>query len=198
LLAVATVCGVLMIFCTGITLLWIGLGGVLFTLLYPYMKYRALGDLVIAINYAWLPVWGVSFVTIGTIDYSVLIPAIPVGMITIAILHANNTRDVFNDANASISTLAMQLGHSMAAKLYAFWVLAPFVFVIICVATTLFPAWTLLSLFAFPVALSNAKTMLGSSSDNLTALSNLDERTSQLQLMFSALFSISFIIASFV
>ena len=162
------------------------------------MKYRARGDLVIAINYAWLPVWGVSFVTGGSIDYAVIIPGIPVGMITIAILHANNQRDVFTDANASISTLAMQLGHSMAAKLYAFWVLAPFAFVVICVATALFPAWTLLSLFAFPVALSNAKTMLGSSRDNLTALSNLDERTAQLQLMFSALFSVSFIIASFV
>lgn len=198
LLAVATVSGILMIYYTGITLLWIGLGGILFTLLYPYMKYRALGDLVIGINYAWLPVWGVSFVTVGVIDYAVLIPAIPVGMITIGILHANNTRDVFTDANASIKTLAMQLGHTLASKLYAFWVLAPFVFVVVCVAVSLFPAWTLLTLFAFPVAFSNAKVMLASNRENLTAISNLDERTAKLQLMFSLLFTISFIIASFV
>lgn len=197
LLALGVVSGVIMIVCTGITLLWIGLGGIVCTLLYPYMKYRAMGDLAIGITYAWLPVWGTSFVTVGVIDYAVLIPAIPVGMITIAILHANNTRDVYTDAGASITTLAMQMGHSMAAKLYAFWVLAPFAFVAVCVAVSLFPAWTLLSLFAFPVAFSNAKLMLGSSQDNLVAISNLDERTAQLQLMFSLLFTVSFIIAAF-
>ena len=65
LLIVALVGGVGLMLLTSWSLLWYGLGGALCVLLYPYLKYRALGDLVIGIAYAWLPCWGTSLVFTG-------------------------------------------------------------------------------------------------------------------------------------
>ena len=97
LTVVATVAGLALMALTGLPLLWIGLGGVLCTLLYPMLKYNALGDLVILMAYAFLPTIGTSFVTTGAIDWSVLLIALPVGLITDGILHSNNTRDTLTD-----------------------------------------------------------------------------------------------------
>ena len=47
LLAVALVAGVGLLWRTGLPLLYIGIGGAACSLLYPPLKYRALGDVVI-------------------------------------------------------------------------------------------------------------------------------------------------------
>lgn len=48
----------------------------------------------------------------------VLWVAVPVGLITVAILHANNTRDIRTDSRADIRTLAMKLGGKMSMYVY--------------------------------------------------------------------------------
>lgn len=187
--------GIALIMETGLTLLWIGIGGTICTLCYPHLKYRALGDLVIGITYAWLPMWGTSFVAAGFIDYSVIWIAIPVGMITIAILHINNTRDIKTDGNAQITTLAMKIGYNSSTRLYMFWITAPFVCITACVLMGLFPWWSLISLIVLPLSISNIKTVQLSNSENTAPISNLDERTAQLQLAFGLTLALSFIIA---
>lgn len=195
LLAVALAGGVGLMLLTSWTLFWYGLGGALCVLLYPYMKYRALGDVVIGISYAWLPCWGTSFVFTGALQMDTLLLAIPLGCITIAILHCNNTRDVRTDGDARITTLAMRIGHRRAQILYGFYMFFPFVSVVTCVACGLFPYLTLLSLVALPNAWKNLQLMRRSTSDDNSSIARLDERTAQLQLIFSLLLSVSFLIA---
>lgn len=196
LLAVALAGGVGLMLLTGWPLLWYGLGGALCVLLYPFMKYRALGDVVIGISYAWLPCWGTSYVFTGALQTDTLLLAIPLGCITIAILHGNNTRDVSTDAEAHITTLAMRIGHRRAQVLYGFYMLFPFVSVVACVACGLFPYLTLLSLVALPNAWKNLQLMRRSAPGDNSSIACLDERTAQLQLLFSLLLSVSFLIAS--
>ena len=98
LLAVALVAGVGLLWRTGLPLLYIGIGGAACSLLYPPLKYRALGDVVIFLAYALLPTLGTCYVATGVVDWNVLWIALPVGLITVAILHANNTRDMRTDA----------------------------------------------------------------------------------------------------
>jgi 1,4-dihydroxy-2-naphthoate octaprenyltransferase len=193
---VALLGGIGLMLLTNWSLLWYGFGGALCVLLYPYLKYRALGDVVIGIAYAWLPCWGTSLVFTGQMQSVTLLLAIPLGCITIAILHCNNTRDVCTDGNAHIRTIAMNIGHKRASVLYQFYMLFPFICVVACVVAGLFPYLSLLSLVALPNAWKNAALMRQSSHEDVSSIIRLDERTAQLQLLFSLLLSVSFIIAA--
>ena len=51
LLAVALVAGIGLLWRTGLPLLYVGIGGAACLLLYPPLKYRALGDVVIFLAY---------------------------------------------------------------------------------------------------------------------------------------------------
>lgn len=198
LTVVATVAGLALMALTGLPLLWIGLGGVLCTLLYPMLKYNALGDLVILMAYAFLPTIGTSFVTTGAIDWSVLLIALPVGLITDGILHSNNTRDTLTDRRAGIKTMAMGLGHKASAILYGFEVIFPYVWIGVLSIMGLMPITTIVIFLTLAVAIGCAKTMMHSLEGGSGVIADLDVRTANLQLMFSALLTVAFIVAKFI
>jgi 1,4-dihydroxy-2-naphthoate octaprenyltransferase len=129
LLAVSVACGLGLSAVTGIELLYIGIAGAVLTVLYPFLKYNALGDLDILLTFAFLPTLGTSFAATGTIDWNVLLIALPVGLITDGILHSNNTRDMVTDKRAEIKTMAMGLGKKVSAMLYGFEMIFPYVWV---------------------------------------------------------------------
>lgn len=195
LLAVALAGGLGLLARTGLPLLYIGIGGVACALLYPPLKYRALGDVVIFIAYALLPMLGTAYVTTGVMDWSTLWLALPVGLITVAILHANNTRDIPTDHRAHIHTLAMALGGRVSVFLYAFEVLFPFGWIAGCAAGGVLPWWTLLTLPAVGLAGSNVRQMRRFFTVGREGIVTVDERTAQLQLLFSVLLIVSFVIA---
>ena len=72
LFAVAVAGGLALTFFTGIVTLYFGLAGALLTILYPWLKYRALGDLDIFLTYSVVPMLGTSFVATGQIHTDVL------------------------------------------------------------------------------------------------------------------------------
>ena len=192
LLVVAVGCGLGLVAVTGLPLLWIGIAGAACTVLYPFMKYNALGDLDILINFAFLPTLGTSYAVTGTIDWSVLLIALPVGLITDGILHCNNTRDVVTDKRAGIRTMAMGLGSKWAARLYAFEMVFPYVWVGVLSVLGIFPMHTVIVFLTIAVALGCASTMLKSVGQGPTLINDLDVRTANLQMMFSVLLSASF------
>lgn len=197
LTAVATAGGLALMALTGLPLLWIGIGGVLCTLLYPYLKFNALGDLVILLAYAFLPTLGTSFVVAGGVLPSVLIIALPLGLITDGILHSNNTRDMATDARAGIKTMAMSLGTKSSAILYGFEMLFPFVWVGVCSIAGFMPIATVIVFMTLPVAIACAQTMKNSVEGGAQMIADLDVRTANLQLMFSLLLTVAFVVARF-
>lgn len=197
LTAVAVAGGVALMALTGLPLLWVGLGGVLCTLLYPYLKFNALGDLVILLAYAFLPTLGTSFVVAGGIIPSVLIVALPLGLITDGILHSNNTRDMATDSRAGIKTMAMSLGVKSSAVLYGFEMLFPFVWVAICSIFGFMPVATVVVFITLPVAIACAQTMRKAVEGGMHMIADLDVRTANLQLMFSLLLTAAFVVSRF-
>ena len=197
LTAVAVAGGIALMALTGLPLLWIGLGGVLCTLLYPYLKFNALGDLVILLAYAFLPTLGTSYVVSGGIIPSVLIIALPLGLITDGILHSNNTRDMATDARAGIRTMAMSLGIRSSAILYGFEMIFPYVWVAICSIAGFMPVATVVVFMTLPVAIACAQTMKNSVEGGMQMIADLDVRTANLQLMFSVLMTVAFVVARF-
>lgn len=197
LLVVALLGGIALMLCTGLPLLYIGIAGVLCTLLYPLLKYNALGDVDIFCAYALLPMLGTSFVATGAFHYEVLWNAVPVGLITVGILHANNTRDMQHDARANIKTFAMLMGHKASVYAYCFEMLFPFVWVMGCIVAGILPCLSLLVLIALIPALKNVTMAMNSLKRGTATIAGLDELTAKLQLMFSLLLSVSLFIACF-
>lgn len=189
---VACAGGIGLLLLTGLPLLWIGLGGLACTLLYPPLKYNALGDLVILAAYAFLPTLGTAYVTTGELDWSVLLVALPVGLITDGILHSNNTRDMATDRRCGITTMAMGLGAKASALLYGFEMLFPYLWVGVCSIAGIMPVYTIAAFLTLPVAVACVATMKKSVAGGPGVIADLDVRTANLQLMFSSLLAASF------
>ena len=180
----------------GWPLLYAAVYGAFFTLTYATFKYFALGDVVIFLSYAVIPILGTTYATISEYYYPALVLALPIGLITVAILHVNNTRDIESDRAAGIRTLAMLLGKRASINLYVFEVYFPFVLVIATVCCGWLPWYSLIVLLAFPKARANARTVRSSRKLGNECLNMMDAATSQLQLMFSLLLAVSLFVAA--
>ena len=180
----------------GWPLLYAAVYGAFFTLTYATFKYFALGDVVIFLSYAVIPILGTTYATISEYYYPALVLALPIGLITVAILHVNNTRDIESDRTAGIRTLAMLLGKRASINLYVFEVYFPFVLVIATVCCGWLPWYSLIVLLAFPKARANARTVRSSRKLGNECLNMMDAATSQLQLMFSLLLAVSLFVAA--
>lgn len=197
-LAVSVAGGLGLVVLTGLPLLWIGIAGAVLTVVYPMMKYNALGDLDILLTFALLPTVGTAYITTGVLDWSVLWIAVPVGLITDGILHANNTRDMVSDRKSKINTMAMSMGRMMAAKFYSFEVIFPFVWLAACSIAGLMPFQTVFTFITLPVALGCARTMIKSANCGSDIIGDLDARTANLQFLFSLILSVTFVASKFI
>ena len=198
LLVVAVAAGIGLVYITGIMTLYFGLAGCLLTVGYPWLKYHALGDLDIFLTYSVLPILGTSFVACGAIVPQLLWLTIPIGLITVGILHANNTRDAEHDNRANIKTFAMLVGKKTSAWLYCFEVVFPFLWVVAAIIAGAFPLWSLLVLVALKPAIDNARKAISFLTEGMSALIGVDELTAKLQLMFSLLLTISLFVSALV
>lgn len=194
LLVVAVVSGISIVICTGLPVLYLGLAGFFLTLLYPFLKYRALGDVDIFLTYSLLPILGTSFVSTGEIHYGALWLSVPLGLITVAILHINNLRDMEYDKKAGISTFAMRIGAKWAVAVYGIELLLPFVWIVACALCGVFPWWSVLALIAVAPAAANVKKSMRYEEGGMSAVTGLDEQTAKLQLLFGMLLFISFLV----
>lgn len=198
LLALAVASGLGLAYCTGLPTLYFGLAGCALTLLYPLLKFNALGDLDIFLTYSLLPILGTSYVATGNIEEKALWLVLPIGLITVGILHINNARDIEQDKRAGIRTFAMLIGKRAAAVIYCFELLVPFAWIIGCVIYGSMPVWSLLVIIALKPAIDNCKKAVALPKGGMEAVTGVDEATAKLQLMFSLLLALSLFIGTWV
>lgn len=194
LLAVAVASGVVLALCTGLPVLYFGIAACLLTILYPWLKYHALGDVDIFLTYSLLPVLGTSYVATGFFFKDVLWLVLPIGLITVGILHINNTRDIEHDRRAGIHTFAMLVGKRAAAYIYCLELLIPFFWIVFATLLGAYPLWSLLALVALKPAVDNVRKALRYPTEGMNAVVGVDEMTAKLQLMFSILLTLSFFV----
>ena len=185
---------VLMLLC-GLQVLWVGLAGVALTILYSFLKYRALGDIDIFLIFGVLTVIGTTAVFCGNIVWNAaFVLSIPIGVITVSVLHANNTIDIDTDREAGIKTLAMLLGSKTSVALYQVYMVIPFLWVAGAVMLGAIHPLSLLCLLAIVPAARNLRHARKFYKGGLTALQGLDQETAKLQLAFSGLLSLGLFI----
>ena len=198
LFAVGCAIGMTLVLLTGWPLLVIGGAGVLLAVGYSWLKYRALGDVDIFLNFAVLPILGTSYVVAGSVLWEALVLALPIGLITVSVLHINNTTDIATDGAAGMRSLAMLLGERPSVKLYIAYQLLPFVLVVAAVLVGWLPWFALLCLVAFAVAWRNITKARGYFSTGRDAILGLDQMSAQLQLVFGLTFSLGLLVAALV
>ncbi len=196
MLLIGIAIGFTLIAMTGLDILWVGFAGALLTVGYSWLKYHALGDLDILLTFGVLPVVGTSIVVVGEICVPALVLALPVGLITVGVLHVNNTRDTLTDRKAGIRTFAMLIGSKWAVRVYKLELLLPFVLVALAVAFGVMPAWALVCFVVFPRAYKMCRRMSLLLTEGAGAIADMDVATSQQQLFFSLLLSLGMVIAT--
>ena len=189
LFVVGVLIGVSIALLSGPVLWIIGGVGVLLTILYSFLKHHALGDLDIFIIFGVLPVIGTAYAVTGVLHWDALVLSLPIGIITVSVLHANNTVDIVSDGAAGIKTFAMLIGGKASSILYSVYMVIPFLCVIGAVAVGRLHPMALLCLVAAIPAWKNLKQACGYDKLGIEALKGLDQGSAKLQMAFSVLLS---------
>ncbi len=190
--------GFTLISLAGLDILWVGLAGAILTVGYSWLKYHALGDLDILLTFGLLPVVGTSIVVVGQVCLPALVLVLPVGLITVGVLHVNNSRDAVTDKKAGIKTFAMLIGTKGAVVVYQLELLLPFVLVSLAVVFGLLPWMSLICFLVFPRAYKLCRRMASLLTVGPESVADMDALTSQQQLFFSLLTTLSLIVSPFI
>ncbi|SFT46307.1 1,4-dihydroxy-2-naphthoate prenyltransferase [Geodermatophilus amargosae] len=122
----------------------------------PY-GYRALGEVFVFVFFGPVAVAGTTFVQTGRVEGLALGAAVPVGLLSTALLVVNNLRDVEGDARVGKRTLAVLLG-DRATRVFYVGLLAVAFGVVVAIGVG--RPWALLALVAVPLAVPPSRVVL--------------------------------------
>ncbi len=198
-LLIGLLMGLYIVSVVGMAIFWIGLIGVSIGILYSWgplpLKFNALGDLAVFLNFGVLGALGSWTVQTGSVSWVPAIWAMPMSLLVVAILHANNWRDIADDSASGIRTMANLLGDPISAHYYSVLLFGPFALIILLIITTrlvdLGPEmpWSfLVTLLAVPAAMKlNRKGRRRHTSEQPLDFLALDGATAQFNLQFGLL-----------
>jgi 1,4-dihydroxy-2-naphthoate octaprenyltransferase len=129
--AVAAVAGLALALAVDLRLLLVGVAAIAAAVLYtggprPY-GYAGFGELAVLVFFGVVATCGSAYVQLARVPAVAAAACVPVGLGAVAILLANNVRDIDGDRLAGKRTLAVRLGRSRARGLFAAVVGAMFV-----------------------------------------------------------------------
>jgi 1,4-dihydroxy-2-naphthoate octaprenyltransferase len=92
---------------------------------YTLLKARALGDLAVFLNFGLLGAAGAWIVQTGSFSWLPVVWTVPMALLVIAILHANNWRDIVSDGERRVTTVAGHLGDRGSLVYYGLLIFGP-------------------------------------------------------------------------
>lgn len=187
--------GLCLVAICGVGVLIVGVIAVALTALYSFLKYHALGDADIFVIFGVLTVIGLAYAITGEWHFDALVLSVPIGIITVSVLHANNTLDIPTDGAAGIKTFAMLIGEKASYVLYCCYMVLPFLCVVVAVMAGLLPPLALICLVAGFKAYHNFRQAASYKNIGREAIKALDLNSAQLQLQFSLMLAVGLIIS---
>lgn len=202
-IAVAGVAGLALALATSLWLIPIGAAAMLALWFYsggprPYGS-LGLGEVMVFVFFGVMATAGTAYVQAERIPAAAWWSSAAMGFLAVAILEANNLRDISTDSVAGKRTLAVRLGDRRARALYRALVVAAFATIVLGVATGIADAgyglsqWALLALAAWPLAIGPVEAV---GSGEGRALVPVLVGTAQLQLVFGALLALGLWLAA--
>ena len=182
----AAIAGVYLTAVAGWAILALGAACILAALAYtggplPY-GYRGLGEVFVFLFFGLAATVGSRYVHDMTAPAAAWLAAVPVGFLAVAILVANNVRDVETDAAVGKRTSAVILGEAFARRLYVLLAVGAHVLAAGLAAAGLLPRWSALALLAAPWAVRPVRDLMSTAGSDLTGAL---EATARLHLLFS-------------
>jgi 1,4-dihydroxy-2-naphthoate octaprenyltransferase len=104
----------------------VGSIGLAVGVLYTVLKAYALGDFAVFLDFGLLGAAGAWIVQTGSFSWLPVVWTVPMALLVIAILHANNWRDIASDGERKVMTVAGHLGDRGSLAYYGFLIFAPF------------------------------------------------------------------------
>jgi 1,4-dihydroxy-2-naphthoate octaprenyltransferase len=117
--------------------------GIFYTVPPIGLKYRALGDIAVFLAFGPLMALGAYYVQTSQLSWMPVWLSLPIGLLTIAILHGNNYRDIAEDRAAGYHTVASLLGPRGSAYYYVVLLAGAYLSVALFVALQWLPVWSL-------------------------------------------------------
>jgi 1,4-dihydroxy-2-naphthoate octaprenyltransferase len=163
-IGIAALAGIALAIATApVLILVVGALAIVAALLYsggprPYAG-LGLGEVMVFVFFGLVATCGTSFVMVETVPADAWWCAVVVGLLAVAILEANNVRDIATDEAAGKRTLAVRLGDTRARRLYAALVIGAFVTIVLGFLVYLvwpdagLVQWGLFGLAAWPLAI---------------------------------------------
>jgi len=152
-LALATTLWLVPLGALAIAALWLYSGGPR-----PYAG-LGLGELSVFVFFGLMATAGAAYVNAERVSEAAWWASVPMGLLIVAILEANNVRDIRTDAAAGKRTLAVRIGDRAARRLYRALLIGAYAAVVAGVLVGIaapghgLPEWALLALASWPLAI---------------------------------------------
>ena len=192
LFVVAAVGGAYLTAIAGWPIIAIGVVSVVATLGYvggprPY-GYVGLGEVFVFVFFGVVATVGSRYVHDSTAPIEAWLLSVPVGLLATAILVVNNIRDIETDAATGKRTLAVIIGRSWTARLYAGLIAFAFVAIVAFGVPGWTPRGTLLALAVVPLAMRPIRVVAVETAG--PSLTRALKTTARLHLVAGALVSV--------
>jgi 1,4-dihydroxy-2-naphthoate polyprenyltransferase len=176
----------------GPSILYLGVAGLIIGICYTVkplaLKYHGLGDCAVFLSFGVLGALGAWTVQTGRLSWLPVVWATPMSLLVVAILHANNWRDIKTDTGAKICTMASMLGDRGSLVYYGVLIFGPFLFMAASICLDYMPVSFAMTGLALPLAVALWRKALNRATPQqpLDFLA-LDGATAQLSLVFGLL-----------
>ncbi|MCL4157704.1 UNVERIFIED_CONTAM: hypothetical protein GTU68_033742 [Idotea baltica] len=150
--------------------------------------YNGLGDVFVFLFFGLLSVVGTFFLYTKTIDYFVFLPAVSVGLLSVAVLNLNNLRDRIQDKINSKNTLVVILGEQKAKLYHYLLILISLITALSFVIINLKSMFQLLFLVAYIPLIKNCITV--KNNNNPSALDSELKKVALSTFLFAILFGL--------
>lgn len=198
LLILGCLIGLFLAYNVGIMILILGIVGALCGYFYTgkplILKYRGLGAPLVFIIFGPLMTLGGYYLQMEKFTLQSFLISIPTALLTTAILHANDIRDINHDKKAGIKTLSISIGYKNAQKVYSGLIILSYISLIIMIVFKYIPYLSLICLLTAPAAIKNINK-LRTAGDSSSNIAELDKESGKLQGQFGILLILSILLA---
>ncbi len=191
LFALAVAVGVYLVSVRGLGIVALGLigliGGYTYTAPPFQYKYKGLAVPMVFLQMGVLMTVGSYFAVTGRWEPRAFILSVPVGLLTAAILHGNEWRDISEDTRAGIVTLSSRIGKQWAHWSYLGLVLGAYITLGLAVAVRWLPPTSVLAILSLPFLAQVVRSAELGASGQVRAIAMIDLQTARLHLAFGSL-----------
>ncbi len=198
LLILGCLIGLFLAYNVGMMIFILGIVGALCGYFYtgkPLMfKYRGLGAPLVFIIFGPLMTLGGYYLQMQKFTIQSFVISMPTALLTTAILHANDIRDINHDKKAGIKTLSISIGYKKAQKVYSSLIILSYISLIIMIIFKYIPYLSLICLLTVPAAIKNINK-LKKAGDSIGNIAELDKESGKLQGQFGILLILSILLS---